>query len=645
MTAGSTRSEYTELWVCFTAPPTFPSAQVLLLSFMTPSDEAIWKRRSQDGRLVNGRELALDVRAEARGIYLDLIARVGATPIEGRTLREVLKGDDGGSRWWFLKTSEKDCEWEGDFYTTLIRLMCVKRLVDRHRLTRITVHGGPPAFAEIVSRAFPTTSGGRREPYVRTLRDLCVGIASRCAFLLLSLTLWARLRTRAEGSARRFDVLLHGQWGWSVRPNPDGRLQDRYFTDLPAKLAARGLTVGWLASCDGGNTIGVARRRRPVTTALSHPEIVVLERYLTLGDIVARAFDFRYLARFWRFSASRAFQALCLVEGFDLYPVMRRQLFRLLAGPGIGRLELLALATKRACAQVTPRVLLTFLELFLQSRAIYAGARRAATPVKLWTAQHAAYGRDKLFGVVEPARELAGEPDRCAVPAPDGIFVMGALSEEIWKENGFPKDRVIVTGGLRYQHVRMASRAKTWQEGERVRVLVIGSLIVDADLDMCEAVSAAIEALPSIEVTFRDHPAFRLSEHPSFRRVGGAIRVSTGTLDDDLAASDLVVFNHSSVAEEALLRGIPAWQWLWAGVNESVFMDLPVVPRFTCVEALQNALATFLRDPESYCPRRDVQDLILTQCFGPDPAGASARVADHVVELVTRHELAEMRTP
>jgi hypothetical protein len=38
------------------------------------------------------------------------------------------------------------------------------------------------------------------------------------------------------------------------------------------------------------------------------------------------------------------------------------------------------------------------------------------------------------------------------------------------------------------------------------------------------------------------------------------IAVTTGTLDENLRAADLVVFAQTGSAEEALLRGIPTWQ-------------------------------------------------------------------------------------
>lgn len=632
MTSTAARRRYRELWVCHVVPTEDPPEDVVVLSFMTARDEAACEPR-WSARLVSGRALAQEVRGEARSRYIDLVARIAATTVGGRTLRQALAGQDGVSRWWFLKTSEKDCEWPSDSYTAVIRLICVRRAAKRYGVTATRVWGGPPEFAALLAGRSP----GRFRRSMHLVRALAVGLLGRCAFTFAFLRLRRALRRAPAKPRQRVDVLLHSQWGWSTRATPDGRLHDRYFTDLPDRLKARGLTVGWLAVCEPGSL--AARTSEAlgclVATAGSCADVIPVESYLTAREIVARAFDFQFLVRFLRFRRSEGLRDLFRLEGFDLYPLIDRQLIDLLAGPGVARLELVASAVSRACSVLRPRVLLTFLELLLQSRAIYAGARRAGVGVRLWTAQHAAYGQDKLFGVVEAGRELRGEPDGYSIPAPDGIFVMGDLSREIWIQNGFAKEAVVVTGGLRYQHVRIQQRVPDRCSGG-ARMLLAGSLNEGADIDMCDAVSAAIAGMASVEVRFRDHPAYRRSASPEFQPFRRTFGVSSGSLEDDFVWSDLVIFNHSSLGEEATLRGIPAWQWLWPGVNESVFLDLPVVPRFTSVAALRQALESFLRDPTAHTPSRDVQELLWRHCFGADPAGASARIADRVVELAAR---------
>jgi surface carbohydrate biosynthesis protein (TIGR04326 family) len=636
----------TELLVCFAPPVEPPSPRVILLSFMSPSDEvrldAGWR-----GRMVLGRAVTIEVRDEARRAYIDVIVRIGATPLGGRTLREILRGPNGWSRWWFLKTSEKDCEWDGDIFTTVIRLTVIRRVAARYGVARIRLHGAPATVARLLGSGRERTWLARLRWGATLARALVLGSLARAALGAFYLRLWWAFRRSGTRSLDRADVALQGQWGWSVRLTPTGELHDRYFTDLPARLTAQGLTVAWLASCEALSATD--QRREPVArlvaAACRHARVVLPEQFLGLRDIVRAVFDFRPLRDFVEVQARPEFRALLRLEPFDLFPILREQMAVLLAGPSVGRWELIALATARACRRLRPKVLLGFLEVLLHSRAMYAGARSAGTGTQIWAAQHAAYGRDKTFGILDPRRELRGEPDGCPLPAPDGIFVMGQLSREIWVENGFPPDHVLVTGGLRYQHIAQIQHHDGTRQPGALRILLAGSLVEASDLDMCDAVTAAADLPPGTEIALRDHPANRLSAARDFQRFRDRIRVTAGPLYEDLAWADLVVVTHSSVGEEALLRGIPVWHWVWAGVNQSVFMDLPVIPRFTSVESLRLALEAFRRDPDAYRPAAEVSESIRQQCFGGDPGNASARIAACVRELVEGRCLVSLPEP
>nr|MBI3612066.1 hypothetical protein [Nitrospirota bacterium] len=605
-----------------------------MLSFL-PADREAEAERLWGDRFVGGRELAQVVRLDARREYVDLIARIGATPIGGRTLRQAMKGLGGYSRWWFLKTTEKDCVWDEDVtYTTIIRLLCVKLAADRYRPQRIRLFGGPHQFALalMASHEVIPERPVRQAPWMVPI--LLVGLLSRFWLLFYYCRLWWHLRWCAPVEQGEFDVLLEGYWDWSVGPGADGRLRDKYFSDLPEKLAAHGLRVGWMTWYEPG--VASWQKGRPlgavVRSAAQRRDTVVLERQLSLRDIVGIVFRFRYLGEFLHFDRQPSFRSLFQVAGFDLHHVMRGPMLRLLAGSNLCRWDLLAAAATKACSVARPKLILTFLELITHSRAVRAGARTGFPTTKLWNVQHAGYASDKTFGMVDPRIELSGQPDGCPIPAPDGIFVMGELSESFWRRNGFRKEQVILTGGLRYQHVRVESRPCV--QAAAPTVLLVVGMNAELDLDMCAAVSAATRYLPSVRLRLRDHPHYLLSSCAGFDRFRDRIEVTAGSPDDDLRSADLVVFTHSGMAEEAFLKGIPAWQWLWAGFNTSVFLDLPVIPTFTSVAELQQALRSFHAAPDRYRPKRETQELVMRQCFGPDPAGASERICAKILDLV-----------
>jgi surface carbohydrate biosynthesis protein (TIGR04326 family) len=626
------RAAGAELWVCFEMPGVEPPRGSVVLSFMSAGDEERAEAR-WGAQFVNGRVLAERVRPEARRHYVDLIARIAATPcLGGATLRHALRGADGCSRWWLHKTSEKDCGWDEEVtYVTLVRGLCVRRLCQERGIGRVRVFGGDT----VVAAALAGRHSSRTRLALSLLSALVTGVLSRLAFLKFYVDLWRILRRAREPEARPLDVVLEAHWDWSLRPDGRGGIRDRYSADLPDRLERQGLRVGWFAWCEPSSDVWQRGRRTAavLAPALDRPDVIVLERELGLRDILSAALRIRYLVTFLRFATSPIFRRLFRVEGLELYPVMLPMLVGLFARSTIPRGELLMLATERACRRHRPKLLLTFLELFLHTRAMYAGARRASVGVRLWTAQHGAYCSDKTGAVLDPARELRGEPDGCGLPAPDRIFAMGHLAGGIWEASGF-SERVLVTGGLRFQHVSIERRPSAGRRPGGLSVLLIGAMTEAWDLDLCEAATLAARDVPGIRLRFRDHPSYCLSERPGFARFRGAIEVTRGTVDEDLDAADLVLFTYSGLAEEALLRGLPVWQWLWAGVNPTVFGDLAVVPTFASVTALRDALRTFAADPAAFQPDPAVQEHVLHQCFGPSPAHASARIAEEITSRI-----------
>ena len=623
-------SAFTELWVCFTLPPEAPPPHALVLSFMAPSVEAEVSER-WGARLVCGRSLINEVRPSARAEYVRLIARLGSTvDRDQRTLRQALQGPGGYSRWWLLWPTEKDCVSDQDtIYTTILQLMVVQAVRGRYRVERVRLHGASAVIAEALGKRHRSSA----RAIVDLMRSIGFGLAARVALIIECLGFWLVLR-RLPRRVEPCDVLLQGYWDWSVRPDEHGGLRDRYFVDLPSQLARRGVSVGWLASCETqAERWQRGRKQRDVLAAsCAHSQVTLLERYWVPADIVQAACDLRYPLRTTRFVFDRRFRAVCTVGPLDLFPLVREPLLRAAWGSTFCRLELIATATARACRHLRPRMVLTFMELFVRARAIYAGVSASSTRPAVWAAQHGGYSSDKTLGVADPDIEMRGSPDGCVMPAPDGIFAMGDLSRRIWQATGFSPTRVMASGGLRYQSVQIrTSRRETSKE--RASILLACGMNEAAEIELCDAVLAAVVGLP-IDLLWRDHPTYQFSRRRAFRAFQGRITVTSQPLSEDLDAADLVLFTHAGIAEEALLRGIPAWQWLWAGFNTSPFLDVPVIPTFTSVPTLRRELQSFVREPARFRPTADTQRRVLQECFGSEPAGASVRIADAIQGMI-----------
>jgi surface carbohydrate biosynthesis protein (TIGR04326 family) len=628
------RAAFSEMWVCFARLHDAPPPDVLVLSFMAPSDEFAIERR-WPGQVVSGRAVIQDVRTQARAQYVDLIARLGSLGAPKRsTLRQILRGPGEYSRWWLLPPTEKDCIVDDDpIYTAVLRGAAVRAVQNRYAISQTRHHGTSPAY-----------SGGNHGAGASLgflIQAVARGVVSRFALVVECFLIRRALRRLPEPD-RRWDVLLQAYWDWSLRPCESGGLTDRYFADLPQQLARRGLRVGWLASFEPSRGGSQPRRSRTDLTAAAsrQPNVVIIERFLTAFDILRDLLDPRYAIRTTRAMLSAECRQVCRNSGIDVYPQVSRAVIRAAWGATCGKLQLVATAVARTCGRLRPSGVLTFLEMSLRARAFYAGIRAGSPRTHVWAAQHAGYSSDKTLGVFDAECEIRGLPDDCPVPAPDGIFVMGSLSRRIWERN-LGDRRVIQTGGLRYQTVAVERRPARTREGP-MSVLLVGGMNEAAEMEVCDATTTAAAGLP-LSLRWRDHPYYLFSQRRAFERFRESIAVTSGSADEDLAAADLVIFTHSGLAEEALLRGIPTWQWLWLGFNTSPFLDLPVIPSFTSVNELRLELQAFVHDPRRYSPDAAIQQQILEECFGSDPSLASARVADAVQRILAADGVAAPR--
>ena len=496
-----------ELWVCFELPPTAPPPDAIILSFLAPGVEASLVQQ-YGAQVLSARAIVQEVRARARSEYVQLIARIGSTPCVGEmTLRQALKGPGHYSRWWLLEFTEKDCFSDDDTtYLTLLRLTAIQTVKERFCIECVRLHGAPPALVAAVRQ---NTAWARS--VIDLAQALALGVAGRVMLVVELVSLWWTIRRLRLPDVEPRDVLLHGYWDWSIQPDSGGRLRDRHFTTLPQQLAASGVRVGWLAIVETHSTPWQSRRKRRdvVAASCAYRDMILIERFLTLHDIVGTATNLGDAIAATRAVFGRRFKRVCRVHAFDMYPLMRWMVLRAAWGATVCRLQLIATATTAACRRIRPAVVLTAFELFVRARAVYAGVRDGSPSTAVWAAQHAGYSSDKTLGVVDPVVELRGEPDDCAMPAPDGIFAMGDLSARIWNASGFARERVVITGGLRYHDVRIESQAPRRSRHD-ITVLLAGSAGEAAHLDLCDAAVAAASGIPGVRLRWRDHPYYRL---------------------------------------------------------------------------------------------------------------------------------------
>lgn len=625
------------LWVCWEPPVTLPTEpDAIVLSFLPPAVEENLEREL-GARFIRAREASREVRAEARRGYLSCVSRIGAcVGATGRTLRQALAPTGQTSRWWYHSVSFRDCESDRTF-RSLIAIHTIRTVAAKHGATHLVLVGAPWEVAAVLRSGFPVKQYKvqRRTPLWWTLVR---GFGERVRYAIRALRYWAAVRRHAAPPGGPFAVVFSGFWDWSVRKDERGGVTDRYFMALPDELIRRDLgPVGWFAWFDPHYEPGKAGRSLAEVLAplWNCEQVVLLQQSLSMGDFLTALGDFAPLGSFLRMRRWRDFRAVFRQDGLDLWPLFEHRLLHGFVNADLPHTELVALATERACRRYRPKVTLSFLEHFPYARAHYEGVRRADIGALRLAVQHCSWCHEKTFFFLDPKSELAGEPDGCAIPQPDFVCAMGTFGEELFMECGYARDRVVLTGSPRYDHIGLPDKARPGNVGNGGRnVLLVSSLDVETEIDMAEAVVEAAHGLQGMTVLLRNHPFSRIETHPRFQRLRDRLSISEATLADDLKWADLIIYTYSTVAEEALLQGKPVWQWLPLDFNGSALVEVVRVPQFGSVPALRAALQAFVANPEAFLPREQDRRLVLERLFYRDDAGAASRAAEAVCRFL-----------
>ena len=625
-----------ELWVCWVKPNCLPSENIRILSYLKPSDEEKFIQSISEKSLISGRIVAQELKDDALKLYTELVARIGAEKIlKHLSLRELLKSKDGNSLWWYHPVSFKDCEADPTF-NRIIQILVIDKIASEDNFENIVFWGADDAVANVLKSKYQVEC--RSTKHKSAVLGYLRAFASRLKQLIAHVYHWYLIRNEVPDITFTPDVVFEGFWDWSVRPSTQEEgLDDRYFKSLPNLLEQQDLKAAWLLWFDphseprlnNRSATDVLNRARP------YNNLIFLQKYLKIADIIKAFSNFSPAIKYHSIARSTSFKDLYKNNGLNLFPIFRDQLSYHFISSTLPHYNLVEKACVTAFAKFRPKIALTFLEMFPYSRAFYAGARQGSPETKLATMQHASYSRGKTFVCLDPEIEFHGKPDNCPIPKPDYVFAMGELGKEIFQEAGFPPKDVFLTNSARYEHIRTDPIVKAQRTSPNVfNLLMVTALDRDSEMDMVEAVYFATKDLQCINLFLRNHPFARMDEHPLFQPMKERITITNGPLEDDLQNTDLIMFSYSTVAEEALIRGVPVWQWCSAGYNGSVFRDMKVIPTFYSVSELRESLKKFIGNPVPFIPDEKTRNNVLNKCFYKADGKASERIASKIIDLL-----------
>lgn len=618
-------------------PPAAVGERDRILSFVGPAEERALQAAFPD-RVVAARAVAADVRQQALDAFVRVCDGIGdVADAKGRTFRAALRRGAGSSDWWFHPLSSGSWGSGPPVLEWIVAVFTIDRCASGHGLTRLVLYGAPRAVAIALRARYQVRVIGGAPAGVRRGQAWWTAMVSRWS--LLASTLRAARAApppiAPPGSDRPL-VALSALWKlWVHWDERREALVDTWFTGLDAALERRGCSVVRLAWLPPAVVAAPGESwRRPFVRG----DAVALQSYLTWRDIIRETVSPRpwMVYRAWRGRA--AFRAVFRLDGFDLWPCFRFALTQPFLDAQIASSRLLALSIARACGASRPEVLLCHFEQLPTGCSHYDGVRRSRGGARTCAMQHSTNMKGRFYVTGAGA---GSAPDADAIPRPDYIFVTGDAGVERFVASGYRPAQLLRTGSIRFDRVtemraavsRQRGAARAAEEPRPVRVLVLPS--GDRDMEIVEAVCGAVEEQDGFEIRVRQKPGGDMRRQPRFAALAPRVRLTSGSLVDDIAEADVVLFAESTAGDQAFASGVPTWQWMPVAAEGSTLADSARLPRFHAIAPLRDALRAFRIDPRPFLPREADIDRVCRYVFGASDGQAAERMAAAIAALAS----------
>lgn len=145
------------------------------------------------------------------------------------------------------------------------------------------------------------------------------------------------------------------------------------------------------------------------------------------------------------------------------------------------------------------------------------------------------------------------------LPFPDRVITNGEYPEKLFKESGYPRDKVVCGGAIRYSHMLNKGKNKAVKKGtSRPVVLVTPSVDRNEAIELVWKVSNAFEYLNRYRIMLKCHPS--MPYHHIAKDLGTLPKhfiVSDNPPGELLRNSNVLLYTSSTTCIEALSTGVP----------------------------------------------------------------------------------------
>jgi hypothetical protein len=389
-----------------------------------------------------------------------------------------------------------------------------------------------------------------------------------------------------------------------------------YFGRLPEAARRNGYEIGWLA-----NPLFWVQPLEAILESVgaARDAVIVSEQALRRRDLVS------IVLRTLR-SPARP-KRRCEVGGIDVRRLVADEVRRERAKPRQLWAMQFFYVGRFLASHARPGRLFFLYENQPWEKGLRLGLRAALPAVEIVACQHATLAA-RWFSFFPSNRDIAGGQ------IPDRLVVIGPFWRRVFASEGFPAERILVAPALRFPELGRAAN----DGGNASRtILVAGSIGSSDSLELVAKTVVALEEVEELDILIKLHPVMAQQEESFRRMVLSALEretwparftFATGTVEDVLRRSSIVLYNSTSVSYEALAVGLPA-----VFVESDFWFDLDPLPaesglRITArtPEEIQNVVLRLLDEPAADAEaRRSRAQEFIADAFAPGDAEVYVR--------------------
>lgn len=540
---------------------------------------------------------------KTKDAYINFIAKwPDSFRHDGKTFKELFTLNGDLPLWWLTEMQKKDPEGSAVF----------------ENLCRINKGEAP----KDISRGFKGTSLGYLLSRMRFL-----------VYMILKVLIFKIFLRRKPALPEIGDCLLFASIYPDMLKRRNGRLVDRYYLDLPDNIERdMGVKTKYMSFYYSS----VVQLLKDLKT-IKGDGVIFYEEHLSISDIL-RAFNIGTVFRFMRMEKSGAFKNSFNFHGHNVAHLFKNELAGSIAGRGVFEWSLVAKAVENITKVYKPLGVVSFLEMYPYSRALYYGVRRSGITVKTVAYQHANITPMKLWYSYSPSEiSLNGDYIK-GMPVPDYFIFQGKMGMDILNKSGYPKERSFLTGSPRFDRlagIKKLDIAAIIPQNKKIVLVATTYSGKDSDAIIEMAVAAAKKRADCF-LLFKAHPNYPIKEALGKYALKNYV-VSEDDIHQLILRSDVLLTSYSTTGDEAIALKCPVIS-IETGVliNMSTFFEIDAAPSVSNPGELNLALDMVFYDKARMDKYRERWPALIEASFFKLDGRSEERLLNVMKEILKR---------